>query len=213
MLATLRHGAAPFNLDFRILEDSPCLDAGDSSLVISSTDFQRDPRIFGISVDVGPDEFYGIGATGVGTIVDSLGNPENLLTANQSFGNPARLVPVRLGAAFSLEVATPSLNIQAAQFVCFGTLGIPGRQDLFPIGFLGADFSFVPASVDPSNSSLFTLANSFDPLNDGLAPGAPTPWSVVSPGFAFPLTFTLQALILDDQGQFGISNVLVVAIR
>ena len=46
--------------DYHILNDSPCKDAGDNSIVPTETpvDFEADPRIAYSVVDMGADEFH-----------------------------------------------------------------------------------------------------------------------------------------------------------
>ena len=45
------------NGDFHLLEDSPCIDAGDNSaLALPATDMDGNPRVVGTSIDIGPYE-------------------------------------------------------------------------------------------------------------------------------------------------------------
>jgi len=46
------------NGDFHLTYNSPCRDAGDSSVVMDPEDFEGDPRIVNSSVDMGADEFH-----------------------------------------------------------------------------------------------------------------------------------------------------------
>jgi len=46
------------NADFHLTWTSPCINAGDSSVVNEPFDFEGDPRIVGGIVDMGADEFY-----------------------------------------------------------------------------------------------------------------------------------------------------------
>ncbi len=205
--------AAPFSLDFHLIPTSPCIDAGNDNLTASAIDFESEPRVFGNAIDVGPDEYYGLFDYGEGTLVDGQGDLEPVLTINGTTGTPAHTIHLLPSSAFSIEMANPSLNSSPAQFILYGTLGIPTLQDAVPFMFTGSSFAFQPYDADPTNPNLFIVADSltFNPV--AYTGATVAPWVVNVPPMGMPITFTIQGFIQNDQGVLDITNAIVLEIK
>lgn len=203
----------PFILDFHLLDGSPCIDAGDSSLTTSTADFDGETRNFGLTVDVGADEYFGIRGNFMGTLVDFNGDPEEVLLVDGATGTPGKVVHLAMSQPSVIEMRNPSLNGFPAQFIIFGTIGLPEPEDSFFIDFIGAPMLFTPYAVNPNSFALFLLADSVTQSPDALTPSTAAPWAVTVPAFGEPITFTMQALIQGANGQFEISNGLSVIVQ
>ncbi len=202
--------ASPFSLNFHLLPNSPCIDQGDSTLTTSVQDFELEPRVVGSAIDMGADEFYGLSANADGTVFDGNGMLEDTVTINGGTGTPGRIFHTSPTQGFFLNILNPSLNASPAQFIIYGTLGIPSPADGFPLLFAGGSMAFTPFDADPTNPSLFILADNIAQNPVAIVPATLAPWSLVVPPLGMPVTFTLQGAIQGSQGTFRITNAIVV---
>jgi hypothetical protein len=152
-----------------------------------------------------------------GTVGGASG-PIEVLTVNGSAGDPTTHAvaiglnqPVTVSMAQSPALATPS------RFAMWGRLGQPTAISGLE-GVLG-EYSIVPQFLGSGDPALFTVANTYDPLD----PFALIPWALPGAfsftsfaGAPFPLLFTLQGIIDDPSANaigLAITNEVVVDIR
>ena len=175
--------------DYRLSPNSPCINAGDSPQVTTSFDLLGNPRIYYDDVDMGCYEY--VDACSLGT---AQAGPLLRIAGDDSL-----VVELPLGSAATITLAQPATNPFPANFVLWGRLGMPVLGDVFVNPQLA--LCFQPAHLNPTDPTLFVLANSFAP--DALAflpqPG-PAPFAYTTPTVPVPAEFTLQALVVDQAG-------------
>jgi hypothetical protein len=140
-----------------------------------------------------------------GNVGANSGSPEQVLLVNGSTGGVLRHVVAPLGSPLSFAVAQPSTHPVPANFAIFGRLGVPNPNEVYDIG-LGVGFSnFFPCPADASNPALFVLFNNLLGTNCApLLPATTAPFSIgFGAGINFPIVFTLQGVISDDDATLG----------
>lgn len=180
----------------------------------------------------GRDDFFGYGrinarrsleampSLGVcsnGNVGNGFGGPFDVLRINglSKTGFDRRVV-VGTNQTIIFEVDAPPSNPQPspapAEFVIFGKLGTASIADQLPLPFGIGTMCFTPAPLF-SQPDLFTLVNSFDPLQS-LLPGSTAPWSISLPGIPFPTAATFQGVIIDlPSNHLAITNAVVLDVR
>lgn len=150
------------------------------------------------------------GNVGVGS-----GGPFDVLLVNGSAGGADRAVDVALNQSITIAMTTAPTSPPIANFAIFGMLGVPGAGDAsaLPLGIGTSAFPFYP--LDPTNPLLFVLTDNFGiPGLPGILGSTPAPWSFANPaGLPFPYSVTIQGLIADTTGVFGLSITNMVTIN
>lgn len=140
-----------------------------------------------------------------GNVGANSGAPQNVLTVNGSSGGVTRHVVLPLGSPLSFEIANPTTHGTNANFAIFGRLGVPQTNEVFDLGLGIGEMCFFPCPADAANPALFELFNNLVGTNcPTLLPSTLAPFSVgFGAGVNFPLVFTLQGVISDDDAVLG----------
>jgi len=152
-----------------------------------------------------------VNANGVGGVIDVL-RVDAGLTGQPSAGQgTSRSLNLAVGLPFSLWMAAPPAGPGVAPYVLWGqvseALVFQGVSLPFGVG----DMAVTPPFLAPGDPTLFTLTDTFSYTNQ-LLPAFPAVGqgngiavSSVSTGIPFPVTFTLQGVILDASSPVGVS--------
>jgi hypothetical protein len=201
--------ADPANLDYRIMDFSPCRNFGMAMASMPITDFEGNPRIAEGAVDIGADEWDGnfLLKCGAGNVGQAVGGPYDMLFVNGSAGLPKRQVSIPVFHAFDLSMATPPHDLLPWDFVLCGKLGHPGVTDQTVLPMSWGTMCFPPAPMAPADPTLFVVS-------PGALPYAPTPWVYHAPwGLPIPIEFTLQAVAWPSSMAVSVTNGVIVQIN
>jgi len=198
----------PANEDYRLGPGSPAIDTGMGVPGQLAVDFEGDPRLFGIAVDMGADEYTGplLAACAAGNLLPV---PTDVLRIGGTAGFTGRQVNVGAGTLFGISVARPSLVLGQAPFAIFARLGIPAASEATILPAPVGTMCFAPCPAAPgANPLLFTVTNNIIPGPCGeLISSLPAPWSspmIAAPPFSFQLT--LQGMIIDVTATLHVTN-------
>ncbi|MBN2491575.1 MAG: hypothetical protein JXQ29_12065 [Planctomycetes bacterium] len=117
--------------DLHLRADSPYIDKGDGSAVVIPTDFEGDPRIVGLNVDIGADEFhphlyvFGRAAPATTFAVKFIGPPSAPVVWGVS-GNPLpRTPPIPIPGVGTFQLADPFSILALGALPASGSLAVP----------------------------------------------------------------------------------------
>lgn len=148
-----------------------------------------------------------------GTVTDLLGRPIDCLFVNGSAGGLDRHVTVAIDAPLFFSFAPPEGLLQPAPFAIYGFVGDAAPTDVFPLFEFGL-MAFPPCPLYPGYPGSFTMTSNVFPDSCAELGSAPGPWTYsYFPGLSFPITFTLQAVFLDDAFDVFITNALIFEVR
>ena len=207
------------NEDFHIRPDSPCVDAGTATVPFGAVDSDGDARpLFG-GVDIGYDECadFVLDPAAAGTAgVAALGAPVDVLSVNGSAGGALRRVDLGLGQGFTVTLTPPPGN-PSSDFVLYGILGTAKAATVTALPFGLPNMVLPPCDLAPTlQPILFTLATSVSGLSCApVTSTSPAPWNSPAWSLPFPVTFTLQGLIVDTPlgTSLAASNALRVRVQ
>ena len=207
----------PANHDYHLMPGSPCIDAGTTTGLMSTTDFEGDPRLVHGAVDVGADEAsIGNHPAMQSRVGASLGGPYDVLLANGSAGSASHRVVAAQGKCGQISMVLAPASTGSPRFLVWGQLGEPAFSDVVNLPFGLGPMAVIPCPLLPSYQPLlFTLVDNFGPDPcPPLLPSTPAPWtSGPLPPVFFPLTLTLQGLYETLPGQIEVTNGIIYEIR
>ena len=147
-----------------------------------------------------------------GTVGDTAGGPFDVLTVNGSIGDFFRRVEVLTFDPFTIELAQPSTNPNPAAHLIFGQFGAAdgSAPTLTPFGTIC--FPVLGGATQPIGT--FVLANRFGIGPSPLVGATLTPWTFQSSGIGFPVTATLQGIVVDSAAPIalGVTNAVILDI-
>jgi hypothetical protein len=117
--------------DLHLRADSPYIDKGDGSHVTIPTDFEGDPRMVGLNVDIGADEFhphvYTVGRTAPGATfhVKAIGPPSSLAVWGFSLNPTPRTPPLTIPGVGLFHLGDPFHVALLGALPASGSLGFP----------------------------------------------------------------------------------------
>lgn len=146
----------------------------------------------------------------------SAGQPENVLKVNDNTGGQVHCVGCAIGDSITMSIDQPSMNAAPADFVIFGRFGVPMGDEAYAVPGVQGDMTMIPAAMAPwAVPYLFTLVSSIGPMPGGQHfLSGPAPWSFTLPsGFAFPVEFTLEGVIMEDAFTASKTNAVIVRVH
>lgn len=159
----------------------------------------------------------GLGPLASGNVGIDYGQVFDVLFVNGSSGGAPHRVDVPVGAPITFTVAQPSTNPFVAPFAIFGYIGVPTVADVTVLPYGPGSMCFPPYPVDPNYPGTFTLVNALPPIQPFLFPalvaGGPTPWNFTTNGLPFPFQLAFQGVILENPGQFRVTNGILVNVQ
>ncbi len=199
----------PAGGDLQLRPGSPAVDAGNAGPGTPSQDLLGLPRVVGAAPDMGCFELQNQdpGPAFAGTTSTS-----DVLSFNGTSGGITRSVTVDAGSICTIAVAAPTPGLPAP-FILWGYLGVPGPAQAFPIPFAGGSMAFLPHLLGIGDPLLFTFSNNILSPNSGLLFSTPAPWQATGPCAPFPITMTLQGLIVDGPGALRLTNAMTLHAR
>ena len=152
-----------------------------------------------------------VNANGVGGVVDVL-RVDAGMTGQPSAGQgTSRSLDLTVGLPFSLWMAAPPAGPGIAPYVLWGQVSEALVFQAVTLPFGVGDMAITPPFLAPGDPTLFTLSDTFSYANQ-LLPAFPAVGqgngiavSSVTTGIPFPVTFTLQGVILDASSPVGVS--------
>ena len=152
-----------------------------------------------------------VNANGVGGVVDVL-RVDAGMTGQPSAGQgTSRSLDLAVGLPFSLWMARPPAGPGIAPYVLWGEVSEALVFQAVTLPFGVGDMAITPPFLAPGDPTLFTLSDTFSYANQ-LLPAFPAVGqgngiavSSVTTGIPFPVTFTLQGVILDASSPVGVS--------
>ena len=117
--------------DLHLRADSPYIDKGDGSQVLIKTDHEGDPRVVGLNVDIGADEFYPhvytVGRTTPGATfqVKAIGPPASAVVWGFSLNPAPRTPPVNIPGVGLFHLGDPFCVALLGVLPASGSLGFP----------------------------------------------------------------------------------------
>ncbi len=153
-----------------------------------------------------------IGPCAAGSVGVTNGPPAPTLVINGTTGGANREVFVPVNTPYSVLMDNPP-GFSGAGYAMFARIGKPTPSEAFLISPQAGEMCFLPAILAPTDPSLFTVAwVAPNPPLGVLDPTAtPTPWFSQSPGLGFPLTVSVQAVILEGP-ILRVSNMVILTI-
>jgi len=203
--------------DYHIRPDSPCVNAGTASQPFFGSDSDGDARPLYGGVDMGYDECadFSLDPAAAGTAGLALtGSATDVLAVNGTAGGALRRVDLGLGQSFTVTLTPPPGNL-SSDFVLYGILGTAKAATVTALPFGLPDMVFSPCDLAPSlQPILFTLAASVSGLSCApIASTSPAPWSSPAWSLPFPVTFTLQGLIVDTPLGTSLASTNAIRVR
>lgn len=148
--------------DYHLSPTSPCIDAGDPGFVpdTNEADFDYEPRLAGVSVDIGSDETWP--GTAHTLVFPGRANEVNFVTVRQAtpgalvhffYGTSSGRLPLPFGACPTLE-----LGILDPQFLCMVVADANGEatySQFVPAASAGQSFLHQAIEFDPIQQQCF----------------------------------------------------------
>ena len=109
----------------------------------------------------------------------------------------------------------PPTTAAPALFAVFGFLGTPGPGHPFALPLGIGSMAFTPCPLAMGSAAHFMLTDNLGvPGCAAVVPSAPAPWVLRVPGgIPFPVTVTLQGVILAGPATLAVTNGVIVAIQ
>lgn len=157
------------------------------------------------------------GAVGTGVSAD----PEPVLTVSGQTGDGAHRVYLATTDVFDITLQPPAQSVLAPLFVLYAQLGEPGLAAVVDLPLGIGPMAFAPPFV---GGAPLTLANNIgleQLIGVGVVPAVAAPTTVLSlpGGLGYPLTITLQGVMLDSSGAgapavpFSTTNAVTVVVN
>ncbi len=208
--------------NFQLRQGSLAIDTGVDGNVLSSTDLNDRPRIYGASVDIGAFEFDST-LFRLGNVNAGLGPITDVLFVNGSAGTGFdREVEINRNDSLTLSMAVPP-SLLSAPFVAYAFAGnsVPSNERALPAGI--GTFCMPNPITDPGAPALSAPLEIWNNVGFtsslGLATrpssAAPTDFVVLNNGTGRAIKIFVQALIRDDaslHGQFAITNGIFILV-
>ncbi len=117
--------------DLHLRADSPYIDKGDGNQLLIQTDYEGDPRVVGLNVDIGADEFYPhvytVGRTAPGSTfqVKAIGPPSSAVVWGFSLNPTPRTPPITFPGVGLFHLGDPFFLAFLGVLPASGSLGFP----------------------------------------------------------------------------------------